>query len=271
MIELSEECLVQENRASSKGNQLKWQQNGVWYKADYTGYEGLTEYLVSHLFRFCPLSSENYVLYETEEIRYKKSIYRGCRSRDFLSGSWQCITLERLYRNHTGESLYKTIWSEPDVARRIVLLLSIVKDLTGLKDFAAYLYQALLLDAVFLNEDRHYHNIAVLMDGKGCFAYCPFFDFGASLLSDTTQDYPMGTDIHDLIPDVHAKTVSQSFDEQLDAMESIYDGGMKFGFRYGDVRDLLDREPYYPKEIKARILDIVMEQRRRYAAYFRDA
>lgn len=128
----------------------------------------------------------------------------------------------------------------------------------------------MLFDAVFLNEDRHYHNIAVLMDDSGHFTYCPFFDFGASLLSDTTQDYPMGPDIHDLIPEVHAKTVSLSFDEQLDAMETIYDGHLKFSFRYKDVRDLLDMEPYYPKDIKARVLDIVMEQRRRYAAYFTD-
>lgn len=99
MIELAEDCLRQENRHSSKGNQLKWRQDDVWYKADYTGYEGLTEYLVSHLFHFCPLPIEQYVLYETEEIHYKRRVYRGCRSRNFLSGSWQCITLERLYMN----------------------------------------------------------------------------------------------------------------------------------------------------------------------------
>lgn len=33
-------------RQSSKGNQLKWENKGVWYKADYTGYEGLSEYLI---------------------------------------------------------------------------------------------------------------------------------------------------------------------------------------------------------------------------------
>lgn len=40
---------------------------------------------------------------------------------------------------------------------------------------------------------------------------------------------------------------------------------MKFSFRYRDVKGLMDREPYYPEEVKARVLDIVMEQRRRYA------
>ena len=41
----------------------------------------------------------------------------------------------------------------------------------------------------FLNEDRHTHNITVLMNGKGDYAYCPIFDNGAGLLADTTMDY----------------------------------------------------------------------------------
>ena len=43
----------------------------------------------------------------------------------------------------------------------------------------------------FLNEDRHTHNITVLMNGKGDYAYCPIFDNGAGLLADTTMDYPL--------------------------------------------------------------------------------
>ena len=31
---------------SSKGNQQKWENNGIWYKADHTGYEGLAEYIL---------------------------------------------------------------------------------------------------------------------------------------------------------------------------------------------------------------------------------
>ena len=40
MVELFEQDERQNNRQSSKGNQLKWENNGIWYKADYTGYEG---------------------------------------------------------------------------------------------------------------------------------------------------------------------------------------------------------------------------------------
>ena len=49
MIELFEQNIRTNDRQSSKGNQLKWENEGIWYKADYTGYEGLAEYMISHL------------------------------------------------------------------------------------------------------------------------------------------------------------------------------------------------------------------------------
>ena len=44
MIELFEQNIRTNERQSSKGNQLKWENKGIWYKADYTGYEGLADY-----------------------------------------------------------------------------------------------------------------------------------------------------------------------------------------------------------------------------------
>lgn len=45
--------------------------------------------------------------------------------------------------------------------------------MTGLQEFGIYMNKLLTIDALFLNEDRHTHNIAVLMNGKGDYAYCP--------------------------------------------------------------------------------------------------
>ena len=47
MIVLNEKNIFLENMQSSKGNQLKGCLDGRWYKADYLGYEGLAEYMVS--------------------------------------------------------------------------------------------------------------------------------------------------------------------------------------------------------------------------------
>ena len=45
MIELHDHELIGHNRQSSKGDQLKWLHEGFWYKADYLGYEGYSEYI----------------------------------------------------------------------------------------------------------------------------------------------------------------------------------------------------------------------------------
>ena len=51
-----------------------------------------------------------------------------------------------------------------------------VERVTKLPDFGAYMNKLFTIDAVFLNEDRHTHNIAILMNQDGKFAYCPIFD-----------------------------------------------------------------------------------------------
>ena len=58
------------DRQSSKGNQLKWENEGIWYKADYTGYEGLVEYMIFHLLKKSSLAENEFVCYDLEEIKY---------------------------------------------------------------------------------------------------------------------------------------------------------------------------------------------------------
>ena len=67
MVQLFEQDIKTNDRQSSKGNQLKWCRNNVWYKADYMGYEGLVEYVVSRLLEKSSLKQEEYVLYKTED------------------------------------------------------------------------------------------------------------------------------------------------------------------------------------------------------------
>ena len=105
MVELFEQNIRTNTRQSSKGNQLKWENESIWYKADYTGYEGLAEYVISHLLKYTNLNEDEYVLYEPEQIKYKRQIYNGVRSRAFIDEDWQIITLERLFKNVYNESL----------------------------------------------------------------------------------------------------------------------------------------------------------------------
>ena len=70
MVKLFDEDIKMENRQSSKGNQLKFERDGVWYKADYAGYEGLAEYAISKLLAKSTLNADEYVDYELETIEY---------------------------------------------------------------------------------------------------------------------------------------------------------------------------------------------------------
>lgn len=268
MVELFEKDEQRQKRRSSKGNQLKWENEGVWYKADYTGYEGLTEYVVSRLLEKSSLKQEEFVHYELEEIKYKQSVFNGVKSRSFLHGDWQLVTLERLFKMTCNESITKTIWKIPDVAERLHVLVDRVQEVTGLDDFGKYMNKILTIDAIFLNEDRHMHNIAVLMNEKGAFAYCPIFDQGAGLLSDTTMDYPLGTETYELMKTVRAKTISTDFDEQLDVSEELYGCNLNLFFSKKDVKELLDQVEFYEKEVRQRVEQILYSQMGKYAYLF---
>lgn len=268
MIELFEQDIRTNDRQSSKGNQLKWENGGMWYKADYAGYEGLAEYMISHLLEQSSLSPSEYALYSLEQIKYKSSIYCGVKSRSFLQRGWQIITLERLFKNFSGESLYKATYKIGNHEERMIFLVEQVERITGLTEFGKYLNKLFTIDALFLNEDRHMHNIAVLMNGKGEFAYCPIFDNGAGLLSDTTMDYPMNDDIYQLMDNVQPKTICSDFDEQLDISEALYGENIRFMFSEKDVQRLLEKADIYLEQQKNRVETIIRMQMRKYRYLF---
>lgn len=268
MVELFEQNERMQDRQSSKGNQLKWESEGVWYKADYTGYEGLAEYVISHLLMKSTLRQGEFVQYDLEQIKYKRQIYQGVKSATFLAEDWQIITLERLFQKTYGDSLNRMLWQMEDAEQRLRFLEEQVERITGLSKFGIYLNKLLTVDAVFLNEDRHTHNIAVLMNGAGKFEYCPIFDNGAGLLSDTTLDYPLGEDIFELMEEVRAKTVSINFDEQLDASEHLYGCNLKFSFTKKDVDQLLEQAIGYSTEIRERVQTILHRQIDKYIYLF---
>lgn len=264
MVELFEQNIKTNDRLSSKGNQLKWYNDNIWYKADYMGYEGLAEHIISSLLEYSTLEKDEYVHYDTELMKYNYMTYTGCRSCDFLPEGWSLITLERLFHNRYNQSLYRSIYTIQDYENRLKFIVDQTIRLTGLKDFGQYMCKLLALDAFFLNEDRHMHNVAVLMDETGEFHYCPIFDNGACLLSDTSMDYPLGKEILTLMENTAAKTFCRNFDEQLEIAERLYGQQVKFRFTMKDVEELLKNEKYYSEEEKNRVYEIIAMQYRKY-------
>ena len=55
--------------SSSKGNQPKWYGDGLWFKADHMGYEGLSEIVISKL--LAKTNIQNFVIYKPTFIEYE--------------------------------------------------------------------------------------------------------------------------------------------------------------------------------------------------------
>ncbi len=270
MVELYENEIRDTGRKSSKGNQLKWCRDGIWYKADYAGYEGLSEYVISHLLKKSSLSDEEFLVYDLEKIRYKNAYMNGVSSNDMLYDSWQIITLERLFLNVYGRGLNSMIYSEGDAEKRLPLIVNQTERITGIRDFGSYMGKMLAIDTLFLNEDRHTHNIAIFADSNGRYTFCPIFDQGAGLLSDTTLDYPIESAVYDCIDQAKPKTFCDDFLRQLDIAENIYGTQIKFFFTKKDVDELLDVVPedMYGKDIIERVRTVIYYQMRKYQYLF---
>ena len=68
MIELFEQNTRTLARQSSKGKQLKWENDGIWYKADYTGYEGLADCNIGTALSECVWGEPEPVVYHRRSI-----------------------------------------------------------------------------------------------------------------------------------------------------------------------------------------------------------
>lgn len=267
MIELNEEYLFQTDRASSKGNQLKWRINDTWYKADSNGYEGLSEYIVSKLLKYSSINSNEYIDYSLGQVKYKSSIINTCISSNFLNEGESIFTILRLLETYDSNffDVYNSLVSIKEKAKYLV---DTVISLTGLKDFGEYIYKLTVIDGLFLNEDRHFHNIAVIRKQDSTFEYCPIFDNGASLLSDTRLDYPISENTIDLIKSVKSKTFDADFMDIIDSIEQLYSSKISFCFTDENINEILKDITIYDEKVIQRVKHVLLYQKNKYEYFF---
>jgi len=266
MIKLFESEKFDIGRQSSKGNQLKFYRDGIWYKADYLGYEGLAEYTISKLLKYSTLEPDEYVDYDLEQIEYNGSVFNGCKSKDFSNG-WNLITLERLFKTLYGFGLNRMVYSIEEHEERLKEIVNQTERVTNISNFGIYMSKMLTIDSLFLNEDRHTHNIAVLVNNNE-YKIAPIFDNGAGLLSDTKMEYPISKDPLELIDTVYSKTFVDDFEEQVEIGEKLYGCNIKFSFKYEDVCNIVNAADIYDEKIRTRVIDIIMQMRRKYSYLF---
>lgn len=251
---------------TSKGDQNKWKIDNIWYKADYMGYESLSEVLVSSFLQKsnCPFP---FVVYEPVAIEYGGKIFQGCASVNFLKENQTLVPLEKLYRQYTGESLAVKLTEFTDTSERIQYLVEQVEEITELNDFGKYLTAMLEIDTFFMNEDRHTNNIAVIYDEKTQrYSLSPFFDQGLCLFADTRQDYPLDMSLEQCMEKIEAKPFCTDFYEQLEAAEDLYGIQVRFKFTIKDIQaEIQKAASVYPQEICSRVESLLRIQMRKYA------
>ena len=254
-IKLSSEKIIESANHSSKGNQPKWFVEDIWYKADHMGYEGLAEVVVSRLLK--KTNIDNFIEYYPIRIEFSHYNRSGCFSYNFLKKDEELIPLERLHRLYEGIGLSMKLNEFNSAKEKIRYTVDFVKDITNLKDFGEYLTAMLEIDALFLNEDRHTNNIAVIRNAKTKeFRLCPYFDQGLSLLSDL-EGFWLEGDTNKHIMRVAAKPFGD-FKTQVNAAQELYGKQLIIDFTEKDIASALsDMKDYYIEEIINRVSEII--------------
>ena len=210
---------------SSKGNQEKWYDNGTdcWYKLDQFGYEALTETLTSALLEKSNIEAETsftFVRYSMEKLSVRGAERSGCVSRNFLQPEQSLITINRLLSNRLGIPLKQRLAQLSSDKKRIAYLAEATAEYTGLTEFPRYLTLLFEVDSLFCNDDRHLNNIAVIKQAD-TYEYCPIFDNGAGLLSNT-QISRMDIAPKALIAALRARPFNTTFSRQMNSARGLF-------------------------------------------------
>ena len=247
---------------SSKGNQEKWFEDGQWYKLDQFGYEALAETLISRLLEQSNIQRDTpfrFTSYQMERMNVHGRERTGCSSENFLMPGQSIITLSHLFKRTGNAPLRDILARQTSDKKRVAYLAETTAELTGLELFPQYLTLLFEVDSLYLNDDRHLNNIAVL-EQNGKYDYCPIFDNGAGLLSNV-QMSPMDIDPKALIAAQRARPFHTTFNRQLGTVRSLYGGVLRMPKLTRDKirEELSPLLTYYAERDRGIITDRVCE------------
>lgn len=250
-----------QSEGTSKGNQSKFFQNGVWVKFDTSGnYEGLAEEFAS-LFAKTILGFP-IVEYHTETFEYDSMTYNGCYSYSMYNGGAAFVSLRRLFKMN-GISL-DIFTKHKDISQNIQEVIITVYRLTGL-NISEYLFRVLFYDCLIQNEDRHYMNLGVCWSAKHGWVEAPCFDNGGSLfcVNWTYRDRLTFAENFERVQR-SARPFSKFFNKQIEACMLL--GAKPLKINRQAVRQLLDtyENPRYSNDMVIRVKTVLFERLRMY-------
>ena len=215
----------------SKGNQLKFCKDDIWYKKDLFGYEAAAELAVTDLLRQSNLTNIKFAEYDIEQITITgpkmsddTAIY--CESKNFLEAGDRIITAAEILKRAGYHNLNKAFEGK-SVKGKIEFLVNTVEEATGIKNFGQYLTTLFELDMFVYNEDRHLNNIAFIEKENGDYEFCPIFDNGASFMSDP-RAFKMKDPVNYVRTWVEAKPFTTKFNVQVNMARLLYGQQLEF-------------------------------------------
>lgn len=135
-----------------KGNQYKWFNEPYYIKADTSGYESLSEVLCSVLISF--IKDIDFVKYEFCQIKDIKTgeLINGCYCKSYLNG------------NETSYGIYNYLNKRVDYKMKDKSNEELYEEILnlGISNTYDYLSKTIYIDALILNEDRHFNNIQII-------------------------------------------------------------------------------------------------------------
>ena len=223
---------------TSDGTQIKFFYTGKWYKIDRYGGEGICEELVSKVLELSDYAPDKYVTYRRVMINGEP----GCVSDNFLQDDEFFVTFYRLHMNIKGNDPAE-LTSRMDYDDAIDYMIDFIKANTGV-DVTSYLADIFTLDALILNEDRHYNNLGLIFNGKD-YRCAPIFDNGKSLFVGNAYYDPLKS-MADNRKKAFAKAFSGSFEINRRYLEkySSFTPNIKHIKMYLETQDLKDDSIY---------------------------
>jgi hypothetical protein len=202
---LKEEHKILTN-SGSKGCQLKYYLDGIWFKVNTTGYEGLAEVMCSLI-----LSCSNYPDFITYELCHVNG-RPGCFSENFLEKEEELLSFERVHFINTGKSLTAATMLLDSAAAKFSYVTDFFQNVIDL-DVTSYLRAIISMDFLSRNGDRHYNNLAVIKSPDG-YRTAPIFDNGDAFFSNFSK-YDPWLSIPECIEKSVAMPFSGSFEQQF--------------------------------------------------------
>lgn len=257
---------------TSRGNQEKWMdpERNLWYKVDDGCFEALAEAAASAVLRHFTnaaqlpgISVANYWI-ETATVHGLPRVVSV--SENFKREEESIVTANTILKNSLGAAYISEFNRRASLKERICFLVETVESATGMENFGAYFTTLLELDALFLNQDRHLNNIALLRDKTG-YKPCPIFDCGASFLLDFAI-YRPDVESRAYLAKAQCLPFKSRFTQTVHTAQALYSKQLRVDFDRKDIEEMLAPYlEYYPKQfrpmLKERIMTVLSEQKKK--------